>query len=159
MNPDGKIIQQPSTHMIKQSFTKAFDIKYKDKDGTDKYVYTTCYGPSISRIFASVVIVHGDDKGLRFPWDIAPQHIAIVPIGENEKVLAKARALEEELSSQGQVVVDTSEKSLGERLNTWELKGIPIRIDIGEKELNEKKLSIFRRDLNKKEIISEKDLI
>lgn len=159
LNPDGKVIQQPSTHMIKQHFAKAFDIKYKDKDGTDKYVYTTCYGPSISRIFASVVIVHGDDKGLRFPWDIAPQHIAIVPIGESDAVFSKARALEQELQPYGSVIVDTSDKSLGERLNTWELKGIPIRIDVGEKELKDKKLSIFRRDLNKKEIIAEKDLI
>ena len=159
LNPDGKVVQQPSTHMIKQDFAKAFDIKYKDKDGKDKYVYTTCYGPAISRIFASVVIVHGDDKGLRFPWEIAPKHIAIVPISENEKLIEKARELERIIGETAEVVVDTSDKSAGEKFNTWELKGVPIRIDIGEKELKEKKLSVFRRDLNKKEVIPEKEIL
>ncbi len=158
LNPDGKVVQQPSTHLIKHDFAKAFDIKYKDKDGIDKYVYTTCYGPSISRIFASVVIVHGDDKGLRFPWEIAPYHIAIVPIGNDEKLIAKANELKEKLSD-FEVVIDTSDKSPGEKFNTWELKGVPIRIDLGLKELESKKISLFRRDLNKKESIAEKDLI
>jgi len=159
LNPDGKVIQQPSTHMIKQDFAKAFDIKYKDKDGIDKFVYTTCYGPSISRIFASVVIIHGDDKGLRFPWDIASHHVAIVPIGNDDKLLAKARELEEKLSSFCDVIIDASDKSPGEKFNLWELKGVPIRIDLGEKELESKKLSLFRRDLNKKESVSEKDIV
>ena len=158
LNPDGKVVQQPSTHLIKHDFAKAFDIKYKDKDGIDKYVYTTCYGPSISRIFASVVIVHGDDKGLRFPWEIAPYHIAIVPIGNDDKLMAKANELKEKLSD-FEVVIDTSDKSPGEKFNTWELKGVPIRIDLGLKELESKKISLFRRDLNKKESIAEKDLI
>ncbi|MEK6894871.1 MAG: proline--tRNA ligase [Nanoarchaeota archaeon] len=158
LNPDGKVVQQPSTHLLKHDFAKAFGIMYKDKDGVDKYVYTTCYGPAISRIFASVVIVHGDDKGLRFPWEIAPYHVVIVPIGNDDKLLAKAQELKEKLS-EFEVIVDTSDKSPGEKFNTWELKGIPIRIDLGEKELDGKKLSIFRRDLNKKEHIAEKDLV
>lgn len=159
LNPDGKVVQQPSTHMIKHEFAKAFDIRYKDKDGIDKYVYTTCYGPAISRIFASVVIVHGDDKGLRFPWEIAPYHIAIVPIDNSEELLHKAKQLEKELSEFYDVVVDTSDKSPGEKFNTWELRGVPIRIDIGHKELESKRLSLFRRDLNKKESINEKDIL
>ena len=159
LNPDGKVIQQPSTHIIKHEFAKAFDIKYKDKDGIDKYVYTTCYGPSISRIFASVVIVHGDDKGLRFPWEIASSHVAIVPIGNSEKLISKAREIESKLSEFCEVVIDTSDKSPGEKFNLWELKGAPIRIDIGDKEIESKKLSLFRRDLNKKENVAEKDIV
>lgn len=159
LNPDGKIIQQPSTHMIKQEFAKAFEITYKDKDGNDKYVYTTCYGPSISRIFASVVIMHGDDKGLRFPWDIAPYHIVIVPIDNSDKLVSKAKELEKKLSEFYEVIIDTSDKSPGEKFNTWELKGVPIRIDLGLKEIESGKLSLFRRDLNKKESISEKELL
>lgn len=159
LNPDGRVVQQPSTHLIKHDFAKAFDIKYKDKDGIDKFVYTTCYGPSISRIFASVVIVHGDDKGLRFPWELAPYHVAIVPIGNDEKLISKAHETEAKLSEFCDVVIDTSEKSPGEKFNTWELRGVPIRIDLGEKEVESKKLSLFRRDLNKKESISEKDLV
>ena len=95
---------------------------------------------------------------MRFPWEIAPYHVVIVPIGNDDKLLAKAQELKEKLS-EFEVIVDTSDKSPGEKFNTWELKGIPIRIDLGEKELDGKKLSIFRRDLNKKEHIAEKDLV
>lgn len=159
LNPDGKVVQQPSTHMIKQDFAKAFDIKYKDFDGKNKYVYTTCYGPAISRMLASIVIVHGDDKGLRFPWEIAPKHIAIVLISNNGKLLKRVGELEKKIGDFADIVIDISDKSPGEKFNTWELKGVPVRIDIGEKELKDKKLSVFRRDLNKKEIIAEKDLM
>lgn len=158
LNPDGKVIQQPSTHIIKQDFAKAFDVKYKDRDGFDKHVYTTCYGPAISRIFASVVIVHGDDKGLRFPWDIAPYHVAIVPIDNSAELVNKAEEIKKKLHG-FETVIDKSDKSPGEKFNTWELRGVPIRIDIGNKELKEGKLSLFRRDLNKKEVIPEKDLM
>lgn len=159
LNPDGKVVQQPSTHLIKQDFAKAFDIKYKDKDGKDKFVYTTCYGPAISRILASVIVVHGDDKGLRFPWEIAPKHIAIVPISSDKELIKKSYELADRLKTFGDVFVDDSENSAGEKFHIWELKGVPIRIDVGAKELKEKKLSVFRRDLNKKETITEKDLV
>ncbi|MFH1802340.1 MAG: proline--tRNA ligase [archaeon] len=159
LNPDGRVVQQPSTHMIRPEFAKAFDIKFKDKDGKDKYVYTTCYGPAMSRIFASVVIVHGDDKGLRFPWEIAPKHVAIVPIDTSEELVKKANELRDKIGDFADVVVDMSNKTPGEKFNHWEMKGVPVRIDIGKNELKEKKLSVFRRDLNKKETISEKDLM
>src|SRR3990167_1645909 len=89
LNPDGKVVQQPSTHLLKQSFAKAFDVKYKDKEEKDQFVWITCYGPAISRIFASVIIVHGDDKGLKFPWEIAPINVMIVPISSDDKRLIK----------------------------------------------------------------------
>ena len=157
LNPDGKLVQQPSTHLIKQDFSKAFNIKFMDKDGKEKYVYTTCYGPAISRIFASIIILHGDDKGLRFPWEIAPKHIAIVPI--DNAALNKAKEIEKKISEFADVIIDTSDKSPGEKFNYWEFKGVPVRIDIGKNELKNKVLSVFRRDLNKKETIKEKDLI
>ncbi len=159
LNPDGKLVQQPSTHIIKQDFPKAFDVKFKDKDGKEKYVYTTCYGPAVSRIFASVIITHGDDKGLRFPWDIAPLQVVIVPIGPEKELAKKASEIKKALESQVSVEIDSSDKSPGEKFNLWELKGVPIRIDLGLKELKDKKLTIFRRDLNKKETISDKDLV
>jgi len=158
VNPDGKLVQQPSTHIIKQEFSKAFDVKYKDKDGQDKYCYLTCYGPAVSRIFASVIITHGDDKGLRFPWDIAPVQVAIVPIGPEKELSKKADEIKKALSDYS-VEIDASEKSPGEKFNLWELKGVPIRIDLGLKELKDKKLTIFRRDLNKKETVAAKDLL
>lgn len=158
LNPDGKFLQQPSTHMIKQDFLKAFGVKYKDSDGKDNTPYSTCYGPAVSRILASVVIVHGDDKGLRLPWSVAPYQIVFVPLSESAR--KKALELKEKLSGLGyRVHVDVSENSAGEKFHTWELKGVPLRVDLGDKELKEKKLSVFRRDNNKKESISEKEFL
>jgi prolyl-tRNA synthetase len=160
LNPDGRVVQQPSTHLISQDFSKAFDVKFKDKKGKDKYAFMTCYGPAMSRILASVVIVHGDDKGLRFPWEIAPKHIAIVPIGLDTKLIKKAESLKMKLEGHADVVIDLDvNKTPGEKFNHWEMKGVPVRIDLGMKELKGRKLSVYRRDLNKKEIISEGSLL
>ncbi len=160
LNPDGKVVQQPSTHLLKQDFAKAFDVKFKDKDGNDKYVFITCYGPCVSRIFASVVIVHGDDKGLKFPWEIAPVQVVIVPIDSNdEKIIKTAKSLKEQIEKFASVKIDLSEKRPGEKFNYWEMKGVPIRIDIGLKDLKNKKLTLFRRDLDKKIIISQAKIL
>lgn len=159
LNPDGKLLQQPSTHIINQSFARAFNIKYKDKDGREKDVFTTCYGPAVSRIMASVAIVHGDDKGLKFPWEIAPLQVVIVPIGDDTSVEKKAKQLESEIQKIASVEIDFSDKRPGEKFNYWEMKGVPLRIDLGPNDLKKKQLTIFRRDIDKKEIIKEKDLI
>ncbi|MBT3985207.1 proline--tRNA ligase [archaeon] len=157
LNPDGKVIQQPSTHMISKQFTKAFDVKFKDSDEKEKYAHLTCYGPAVSRIFASVIITHGDDKGLRFPWDIAPTQVMIVPI--DKKLHKKAETLKKQIQKFASVNIDLSDKRPGEKFNHWEMKGIPIRIDIGLKDLENKTVTIFRRDTNKKETVSEKEAI
>jgi len=158
LNPDGRVVQQPSTHFISNEFSRAFDIRFKNKDEQEDYVYITCYGPAISRIFASIAIVHGDDKGLRFPWKIAPLQVVIVPVSDDEKVVKKAKMLEETVKKIASVEVDLSEKSAGEKFNYWEMKGVPVRIDVGLKDMASKNITVFRRDLNKKEIISEKSL-
>jgi len=160
LNPDGRIVQQPSTHLLNQDFSKAFDVKFVDKDEKEKNVWLTCYGPAVSRIFASVVAVHGDNKGLRFPWKIAPIQVVIVPIGDDKKVIKKAEELKELLwDNYISVEVDKTEKSFGEKLYYWEMKGVPLRIELGNKEIDEKKLTLFRRDNETKEKINEKDLI
>lgn len=160
LNPDGKLIQQPSTHMISQKFSEAFNVKFKDKDGKEKKAFITCYGPAISRIFASVIITHGDDKGLKFPWEIAPIQIIIVPIDpEDSKLKNKAESLKKEMQNFASVEIDYSDKRPGEKFNHWEMKGVPIRIDIGLKDLNKKQITLFRRDIDKKEEVSEKNSI
>ncbi len=103
--------------------------------------------------------MHGDDKGLRFPWRIAPLQVAIVPVIDDAKIMAKAEALKKEISEFASVEIDRSEKSAGEKFNYWEMKGVPVRIDIGLKDLEAKKLTVFRRDLDKKEQISEKEIM
>ena len=160
LNPDGKVVQQPSTHMISPEFSKAFNVKFTDKDEKEKYAHITCYGPSISRIFASIIITHGDDKGLKFPWDIAPTQIMIVPIdAKDKKLMKKANEIKSQLQEFALVEIDTSDKRPGEKFNHWEMKGIPIRIDLGLKDLEKKQITIFRRDLDKKDVIPEKNLI
>lgn len=159
LNPDGKVVQQPSTHLLKQAFSKAFNVKFVDRDGKDKYAWITCYGPAVSRIFASIAIVHGDDKGLRFPWAIAPLQVVIVPIADDANLMKKAEEIKKELEKFASVEIDKSEKSAGEKFNYWEMKGVPVRIDLGLKDLAAKKVTMFRRDLDRKEVIAEKELV
>ena len=162
ITPDGKIIQQPSTHFLGQNFSKAFDVKFTDKNGNEKYCYLTCYGPAISRIFASVIATHGDNKGLRFPFEIAPVQFVVVPIGfdKNKRVLDKALAVCNTLRLAGyRAEVDKTTKTPGEKFYFWEMKGIPFRIEIGPKELKQKNLLVHRRDLGKKVSVKESKLI
>ena len=159
LNPDGRVVQQPSTHIISPNFTKAFNINYEDKDGKEKQAFTTCYGPAISRIFASIITVHGDNKGLKFPWEIAPVNVVIIPIQDDKKIKDKAESLKKEIEKFADVEIDYSEKSPGEKFNHWEMKGVPIRIDLGMKDLKEKKITLFRRDLDKKEMVNEKEAV
>src|SRR3989344_2215862 len=157
LNPDGRVIQQPSTHIISPAFSKAFNITYKDKNGEEKPCYTTCYGPAVSRIFGSIIITHSDDKGLKFPWEIAPLQVAIIPI--DEKLNKKAELLKKEIEKFASVEIDYSEKRPGEKFNYWEMKGVPVRVDLGLKDSEKNKITIFRRDLDKKEIVPEKQAV
>ena len=160
LNPDGRVVQQPSTHLLNQDFAKAFNVKFEDKDGKEKLAYITCYGPAPSRIFASVVAVHGDDKGLRFPWKIAPLQVVIVPIGIGSKVLQEAKKIQEELRGGGvSCEIDDSDLRPGEKFYFWEMKGVPLRIELGKKEISKSELTIFRRDNGKKQKIKKKELM
>jgi prolyl-tRNA synthetase len=159
LNPDGKVVQQPSTHLLKQTFAEAFNVKFRDKDEKEKYVHLTCYGPAISRIFASVIAVHGDDKGLRFPWEIAPLQVVIIPINDEEKINKLAEKLKKDISKFASAEIDYTDKRPGEKFNYWEMKGVPIRIDLGLKDIQNKKITLFRRDLNKKVVVNQNNVL
>jgi prolyl-tRNA synthetase len=161
LNPDGKVVQQPSTHLLGQNFSKPFNVKFRDKDGREKYCHITCYGPAISRIFASIVIVHGDSKGLKFPWRIAPKQVVVIPIQLSKKTIKKAEETAEKLRKDNiDVELDLDrEKRPGEKFYFWEMKGVPLRIEIGEKEIREKELTVYRRDKNEKKTIKESHLL
>lgn len=152
--PDGKIIQQPSTHFLGQHFSKAFDIKFIDENEKENYVWQTCYGPAISRILASVISVHGDNSGLVLPYVISPYQVVIVPMyseKNNDEIKAFVDKLGQELFKEGfDVKIDDSEKRPGEKFFYWEMKGIPFRIEVGEKELTSNELTVFIRDLKEK---------
>lgn len=151
--PDGKALQQPSTHLLGQNFAKPFEIKFVDKDEKEKIAWQTCYGPAIWRMFASVIALHGDDRGLIFPFKIAPLQVIIVPIilkGKEKKVLEKSRRLKEFLQDSFRVEVDESENTPGWKFNYWEMKGVPLRLEIGPKEVECEEVVLVRRDTGEK---------
>ncbi len=159
--PSGKVLQLPSTHMLGQNFSKPFNVKFTDRESKEQYVYITCYGPAISRIYGGLISLHGDDKGLVLPFDLAPRQVVIIPIlfeDSKEKVLKKAEALEKKLKAY-RPVIDASEKSAGWKFNHWEMKGVPIRIEIGPKDVESGSVVIARRDTGEKKAIKEADLL
>ena len=151
--PDGKIIQQPSTHLISQHFVKAFDVKFINEEEKEKTPWLTCYGPCMSRMLASVLSIHGDDNGLVLPYLLAPVQVIIVPFysDKSNKIDEAVNKIKEELLSEYiNIRVDDSDKRPGEKFFYWEMKGVPFRIEIGEKELKTGKVSVFIRDIREK---------
>ncbi|MBU2639939.1 MAG: proline--tRNA ligase [Nanoarchaeota archaeon] len=148
--PDGKRNQLASTHDLGTNFAKAFNIKFLDKDEKTKYPYQTCFGPGIWRQMAALIAIHGDDQGLILPFEIAPIQIIIIPIfsksnkKDSERILKKCEEIKKELSNY-EVKIDNSDNTPGFKYNQWELKGVPLRIEIGPKEVKEKKVTIKRR--------------
>jgi len=157
----GKVIQQPSTHLLGQNFSKPFNIKFVDKDGEEKYGYQTCYGPAISRIYGAMIAFLGDDKGLVLPFDISPIQIIIIPIlykGKEEHVLKRATEVYEKLKDRYIVKVDDTDISVGNKFYYWELRGVPLRIEIGPKEVENKQLIVVKRHDGKKLTIQEENI-
>ena len=162
MMPDGRLIQQPSTHLMGQKFSRAFNATFKDENGKENYLYTTAYGPAISRILVSVISTHGDDKGLILPYCISPVNVIIVPIYDSEnksKVLKYCNEIKNKLNNLDiKSNIDNGEERPGEKFHEWELRGVPFRLEIGEKEVKGKNLTLFTRDTEKKEKLREKSL-
>ncbi len=156
--PDNKVIQQPSTHLLGQNFSKSFNIKYRDRSEKELLVWQTCYGPAISRIFASVVAMHGDDRGLLFPFNIAPVQVVIIPVSQDKTVEKKCAELKEKLSKDFRVEVDLTDNTPGWKFNQWEMLGVPIRIEMGPREVKAKSATLCRRDTGKKDSVPESRL-
>lgn len=159
--PDGKIIQQPSTHLISQNFVEAFEIKFIDEKEKEKTPWLTCYGPAMSRILASVISIHGDDNGLILPYALSPIHAVIIPFHseKSKKINTAVEKIETELSdNQIETEIDDSDKRPGEKFFHWEMKGVPFRIEIGEKEVDAGEVTIFTRDTKEKLTLKTKDL-
>ncbi len=162
--PDGRVLQISSTHDLGQRFAKAFGITFMDKNGKERYVWQTCYGPGVWRILAALVAIHGDDKGLVLPFRVAPVQVVIIPIyyDEEEKklVMRKCRRFYLKLKRRNiRVLVDTRDKTPGWKFNDWELKGVPIRLEIGRREVEQGFVTIFRRDLKKREKVPDDEVV
>ena len=155
--PDGKTLQIGTVHNLGQTFAKTFDITYETATGEHEYVYQTCYGLS-DRVIASVIGIHGDKSGLCMPPAIAPYQVVIVPIifkKGAEEVLDFCRNLEDKLKREAnlRVYFDDRDIRAGKKYYEWEMRGIPLRIEVGPRDLENKKVVTFRRDSQEKEII------
>ncbi|MHA2225482.1 MAG: proline--tRNA ligase [Candidatus Hodarchaeales archaeon] len=160
--PDGRFLQLPSTHLLGDNFSKAFNIEFMDEEGENHFCYQTCYGPAISRIFGAMIAVHGDDAGLIFPFEVAPIQIIIVPILKKryiEKVNEYCSDLRDFLQERGfRVKIDDSNRRPGDKYYFWEMKGVPFRLEIGRQEAANSKITVFRRDTREKIVVDFKKL-
>ncbi len=155
---DGKAIQSCTSHNLGQEFSKAFDISYMDKDETKKFAWLTSWGMS-TRIIGTMIMVHGDDKGLRLPPKVAPIQVVIVPIFRDDEqkkiVLNKAYEISAQLKSLWiRVKIDNSEKRPWFKFAEWEVKWVPIRMEIGPRDVENNEVVCARRDLDSKDSYS-----
>lgn len=152
---DGKALQSGTSHNFGDGFAKAFDIQYTDKENKLQYVHQTSWGMT-TRLIGAVIMVHGDDSGLVLPPAVAPTQIMVIPIAQHkEGVLEKAAELKDRLTKAGfSVKVDDTDKSPGWKFSEQEIKGIPMRIEIGPKDIEANQAVIVRRDTREKIVVS-----
>jgi len=147
--PDGKALQGCTSHDLGQNFAKVFDIKFLGRDGKEKIPWQTCWGLS-TRSIGALIMVHGDDSGLIIPPKLAPIQIIIIPIFQGKPIDKKLEKWGDDLKSilkDFKVETDLrKEHSVGWKFNEWELKGVPLRMEIGQRELKEGKIKLVRRD-------------
>ena len=152
--PDGKALQMGTTHFLGQNFSKPFEVKYADKNNVESFVWQTSWGVSW-RLIGGMIMVHGDDKGLVLPPRVAPIQVVIIPIyhsdEEKERILEKSRDIKEGLGRNIRVHLDDRDQvTPGFKFNDWEMKGVPIRIELGPKDMDEEKIILVRRDTGEK---------
>lgn len=158
--PDGKALQSSTSHDLGQNFSKPFDISFQDQDGQTRQVWQTSWGLS-TRSLGGLILEHGDDQGLRLPPRVAPIQVIVVPVRADEKLVKACNKLTEELTAAGvRVKLDDREgESLGFKINKWEVKGVPVRLEIGPKELEADQATLVRRDNGDKSNVSLKSLV
>ncbi len=155
---NGIALQSGTSHNFGDGFAKAFEIQFTDKDNQLKYVHQTSWGMS-TRIIGAIIMVHGDDNGLVLPPKIAPIQLAIIPIAQHkEGVLEKAQELLNRLKDTVRVKMDDSDKSPGFKFSEQEMRGIPLRIEIGPKDIENNQCVLARRDNGEKMVVSLDDL-
>jgi prolyl-tRNA synthetase len=154
---DGKALQAGTSHNLGTNFAKSFDIQYLDADGQRKYCATTSWGAS-TRLIGGIIMVHGDDAGLILPPRLAPYQVVVVPIWrkdpEKAAVSAVIERIEKMLKGKVRVKVDLSENTPGWKFNEWELRGVPVRMEIGPRDVQNNSVMLVRRDNRVKEPVS-----
>ena len=153
--PDGKALQMGTSHFLAQNFSKPFEVKFADKDNVEHYAWQTSWGVSW-RLIGAMIMAHGDDKGLVLPPKVAPIQVVIIPIYKNdndkENVIEKVNEITNSLESKNlRVHIDSREEfTPGYKFNDWELKGVPIRIEIGPKDIENQTMIVAKRYNNEK---------
>ena len=155
MMRDGKSLQLATSHELGQNFARAFDITYSDQAGAARHCWTTSWGSS-TRMIGGLIMAHGDDAGLRLPPCVAPVQVILVAVKDTPEVSETITHLERELAELGvRVRADhRTDVGLGRRLTNWELKGVPVRIEVGPRDLANHQVSIARRDNSQKRLIA-----
>jgi prolyl-tRNA synthetase len=160
---DGKALQMATSHHLGQNFSKPFEIKFLNKDTLEQYVWQTSWGISW-RVIGAIIMVHGDDKGLILPPKISPTQVIIVPIYKDDSksvVKQKAYELEQKLkdSKIRAQTDDRDEYTSGWKFNEWEMKGVPLRLNVGLRDIKENQVELIRRDTKERFYVTEKELV
>jgi prolyl-tRNA synthetase len=158
---DGKALQSATSHNLGQNFAKAFGIQFLGPDNEQAYVWQTSWGLS-TRMLGALILVHGDDQGLRLPPRLAPIQLVIVPIwrqeAERELVMAAVARLREDLAAVARLHVDDREERPGWKFNEWELRGVPLRLELGPRDVAAGTAVLVRRDTGAKETLRQDEL-
>jgi len=154
---DGKALQMGTSHNLGQHFSKVFEIRFEDRQQKQQYVWQTSWGVS-TRLIGALVMTHGDDSGLRMPPQVAPIQVVVVPISLGswkENVLPVALAIEKELLEAGlRVKLDAREEfTPGWKFSEWEMRGVPLRVEVGPKDIKENRAVLVRRDVQQKDFV------
>ncbi len=154
MMQDGKALQMATSHELGQNFAKAFDIKFQNKEGQSALCWTTSWGSS-TRLVGGLIMAHGDDNGLIVPPHLAPTQVVVIAVREDDEVIAACNKIAAGLKSAGvRVRIDNGGASFGRRVTDWEIKGVPIRVEVGPRDLAEGVVALVRRDTSEKVSIS-----
>lgn len=149
--PDGKALQACTSHNLGQNFSRPFDISFQSRDGQQEYAWQTSWGFS-TRSLGGLFLTHGDDSGIVLPPKLAPIQVVMIPIGKNDtrsanKTASYMESLEKELrDAHVSFFTDSSVISVGRKFNKWEVKGVPLRFEIGDEEIDSHMITVFRRD-------------
>lgn len=151
MTYDGKALQSGTSHYFGQNFTKPFNVSFQNRDGKQEYAYQTSWGIS-TRLIGALIMAHGDNRGLKLPPRVAPIQVALVPVAmHKEGVKEKAQEIYNELKNKYRIELDDREKvSPGYKFNDWEMRGVPLRIEMGPRDIENGVCVLVRRDTNEK---------
>jgi prolyl-tRNA synthetase len=163
-NPDGKVNQIGTVHHLGENFAEAFELSYEDEDGNRALASTTCYGMGMGRTVAATISHHGDNNGLILPPVVAPKQVVIVPITfkGKEKIVSEYSKEVEDIVKKGgfRVLLDDDNRIRpGEKYYKWEMFGVPIRVEIGPREVTSREVTLVRRDTRKKKKVQLDDII